>query len=139
MALSIFEEKTHVPEPFELQNVLGDSYQRWREIRDYVYLKYPEAVEKWSFPGKKYGWSYSLKDKKRAIIYFTPKAGYFIIGMVYGKPGVEDALNSDISESIKEIIRTAKVYAEGTGFRVNIRDDSLIDDIKTLVDIKIAH
>ena len=139
MALSIFEEKTHVPEPLEVKHILGDSYEWWREIRDYVYLRYPEAKEKWSFPGKKYGWSYSLKDRKRAIIYFIPAAGYFKIGMVYGKPGIEDALSSDISEQIKGLILSAKSYAEGTGFRVDIKDSSLVDDIKTLINIKLAH
>ena len=60
MALSIFEDKTHVPEPEELKTVLGDSYDWWREIHNYVYQKYPEAAEKWSYSGKKYGWNYSL-------------------------------------------------------------------------------
>ena len=139
MALSIFEEKEKIPEDNDLKKALGDNYHIWNEIKEYVYLKYPEAMEKWSFPGKKYGWSYSLKDKKRAIIYMTPSDGYFMVGLVFGQKATDQAMAMDLSAKIKEIISEAKVYAEGRGFRIEIISNEFIEDIKKLIEVKLAN
>lgn len=139
MALSIFDEKEKMPEVQDLKNVLGDSYSIWSEITKYVYEKYPPAIEKWSYPGKKYGWSFSLKDKKRAIIYLTPSKGYFIIGLVFIQKATNDALSSGLSPKIKDIISTARVYAEGRGFRIDICDIGILPDIKRLIEVKISN
>jgi len=139
MALSIFEEKEKIPEIQDLKKVLRSSYSIWGEITDYVYEKYPQATEKWSYPGKKYGWSFSLKDKRRAIIYLTPTNGYFMVGMVFGQKATDQALSISLSPNIKEIISTARVYAEGRGFRIDIHDNEMLPDIKKLIEIKISH
>ena len=51
---------------------LGQSYDLWQKINDFVYEIYPKAKSEWNFPGKKYGWSFRIKDNRRAIIYFLP-------------------------------------------------------------------
>jgi len=54
------------------------------KIRDRVYEKYPEGFEEWNFPGKKYGWSFRIKDKKRAIVYLLPGDDAFMVAFVFG-------------------------------------------------------
>lgn len=139
MALSIFEEKEKIPEVQDLKMVLKSSYSIWAEITDYVYEKYPQATEKWGYAGKKYGWSYSLKDKRRAIIYLTPSNEYFMVGMVFGRKATDQALSISLSPNIKKIISTARVYAEGRGFRIDIHNDEFLKDIKILIDIKLSN
>ena len=139
MALSIFADKEPQPQINDLKPVLGKMLGSWEEILGYIYSKYPEAVEQWSFAGKKYGWSFSLRDKKRAIVYLTPSSSYFMVGMVFGQKATAQALSTGISEEIKDIIRSAKVYAEGRGFRLDLKDNHLIGDIKRLIDIKLAN
>ena len=48
-------------------------------------------------------------------------------------------MNSEISESIKTEINAAKVYAEGRGIRIEIKDENLLKDIQFLIDVKLAN
>lgn len=139
MALSIFAGKENKPEEQNLINTLGGMYDCWLEIKNFVIEKYPLAQQEWNFAGKNYGWSFRLKDKKRVIIYLIPCDGFFKIALVFGDKATNKALNGNISESIKEEIRNAKVYAEGRGFRIDIKNESLINDIKYLVEIKLEY
>jgi hypothetical protein len=137
MDTSIFDDKNVAPWESTLTDALGDSYVLWKSIRDYVYQKYPKTVEEWKFPGVKYGWSFWLKDKKRVILYLLPRDKYFKISMVFGKKAIAEIMLTDISVEIKELLVAAKVYAEGCGIRIDVRDDKNLTDIRKLIDIKL--
>ena len=93
----------------------------------------------WNYPGKNYGWSYRIKDKKRAIIYLLPRAGYFKATFVFGQEALDCIMLSDISSEIKDELNRAKKYAEGRGIRIDIKNDTNLPDIKKLIEIKLEH
>ena len=136
---SIFMDIAQIPNNQSLQIVLGESFDLWASIRDYTLKNYPKAIEEWNFPGTKYGWSFRIKDKKRAIIYLLPCDNYFSIALVYGEKATNQALSSNISKKIKDIIKAAPVYAEGRGFRIEITGKEKMGDIEKLIDIKLAN
>jgi hypothetical protein len=139
MGLSIFTDKSKSPDNNELKKALTGNYKLWNEIKEYVIIKYPEAEEEWKYAGKSFGWGYRLKDKKRVLVYFMPCDKYFKVSFVFGQKAADEALSSSISKDIKDIISSAKVYAEGRGFRIDVLDKKIINDIKKLVDIKLAN
>ena len=96
-----------------LKEPLGTLFSTWIEIRDFVFEKYPKAVEVWFVSVKKYGWSFRIKDKKRAIIYLSPQKGHFRLTMVFGQKATDRILGSGISESVKTELLNSKVYMEG--------------------------
>jgi hypothetical protein len=137
METSIFSNKDKIPDANMLRLALGEMFDVWTEIRDYVFLVYPKAVEEWYSPGQKHGWSFRIKDKKRAIIYLLPREKYFMVAFVLGEKSTNEAMESEIDKNIKGIIQSARVYAEGRGFRLEVRSKSIVGDIKKLVDIKL--
>jgi hypothetical protein len=139
METSIFKLKEVVPDDIMLSEALGELSSAWKEIRKYVIEVYPKATEEWNFPGAKFGWSFRIKDKKRAIIYLLPREKYFLVAFVYGEKATQAALESEVNIKIKNEIGSARVYAEGRGFRIEVKDNSLVEDIKKLVTIKIQH
>ena len=139
METSIFSNKDEEPDDFRLGGALGNLFEQWMEIRDYVLEVYPAAVEEWSFSGPKYGWSFRIKDKKRTIIYLLPRDGFFLAALVFGAKATDEARNSEISQDIMQIIESARVYAEGRGFRIEVKDGNSIKDIKKLIDIKLKY
>ena len=139
METSIFMDLLKKPETVDLEIPLGNTYPIWIEIRDFVLEKYPAAIEEWHISVKKYGWIFRIKDKKRAIIYLSPRNGFFHVTMVFGQKATDRILNSDISSNVKEELMNSKVYMEGRAVRLDIDDSSLINDIKKLVEIKIAN
>jgi len=78
MDSSVFMDKSQLPSAGDLKGALGDRYQLWMEIRECVLQKYPDGKEEWNYPGKKYGWSFRIKNKKRAIIYLLPRDNAFL-------------------------------------------------------------
>jgi hypothetical protein len=132
-------DKDQLPSSRDLEGALGDKHVLWMEIREAVLHKYPQGVEEWNFPGKKYGWSYRIKDKKRAIIYLLPRDKAFMAAFVFGGKAFHAILESDVSEQIKADLRNARVYAEGRGIRIPVADSSSLKDIFQLVDFKLAY
>jgi hypothetical protein len=139
MEISIFTDKENIPTNEDLVNCLGSSYELWVHLRDFVFEQYPAAKEEWNYPRKKYGWSFRIKDKKRAIIYLLPRDSYFKVAFVFGQKATDHILSSDISKEIKEELSNARVYAEGRGIRITVKDDKKFADIKKLIRIKLAN
>jgi hypothetical protein len=137
MDTSIFTNKAEIPDDFLLRAAVDELFAVWMNTREYVFDVYPKATGEWNFPGPKYGWSYRIKDKKRAIIYLLPRDKFFLAAFVFGEKATQAALSGDISNEIKTIIESARVYAEGRGFRIEVRSNDLVNDIKKLIDIKL--
>jgi hypothetical protein len=139
MDTSVFTDKKNIPNTDDLIDKLGNTYQLWQLLADYVHLKYPTALDEWNFSGEKYGWSFRIKDKKRAIIYLLPRDKFFKVAFVFGQKATDSIQQSNVSQLIKVELDAAKVYAEGRGIRIDLVNDNFINDVFELIDIKIAN
>lgn len=139
MDISIFTDKTVIPTHDNLIDSLSNTYEYWKHLRKRIFDFYPEATEEWKHSGKNYGWNFRIKDKKRVIMYFLPRNGYFKVAFIFGEKAFKAVLESQISESIKKELSEATVYAEGRGIRIDVTDDSCIDDINKLIEIKLQY
>lgn len=137
MDKSIFTDKNTTPSNDDLKESLGDTYQLWQLIKDYVISKYPKGLEEWNCSN--YGWSFRIKDKKRAIVYLLPRDKFFKVAFIFGQKATDKIMQSQISQAIKTELRSARVYAEGRGIRIDVKDDNIISDIKGLIEIKMAN
>jgi hypothetical protein len=139
MDRSVFSDKNSIPSSNDLEIALGNLYELWQTIALYVYSKYPKATEEWTFSGEKYGWNFRIKDKKRAIIYLLPRDKYFKVAFVFGQKAFDIIMKSDVSDAIKKELEIARVYAEGRGIRIDVKNEDTLVDIKLLIDIKISN
>ena len=136
---SIFMDKGVKPENKDLEEKLGKTYPIWSELKNYLNNTLVSPSEEWDFPGKKYGWSFRMKSKKRNIIYFLPREGVFKVAFVFGQRAFDKVMESEVNEFIKNDLREAKVYGEGRGIRIDINDIAILEDVKTLVQIKLCN
>ncbi len=111
--ISVFMEKSEVPTDEKVAEKLGTKYGLWEALRNHVMEIYPAGKQEWNFPGKKYGWSFRIKDKRRAILYFLPREGYFKVAFVFGEKALAAILESDVEKAIKTDLQNARKYAEG--------------------------
>jgi hypothetical protein len=138
MALSIFEDKSTQPTAEMLAQALGERFFVWQNIIDFVKKHHHGAEEVWNY-GKSFGWSLRIKDSKRVIVYLTPGDKIFLVSMVFGKKSTDEAFASIISSKIISIIESAKVYAEGRGFRIEVAGPEFLPDIIKLIEIKLRN
>lgn len=136
---SIFTDKNIKPTSESLKSALGETFEFWKDFVDYTYQMYPGAIEEWNFSSEKFGWGFRIKDNKRVLIYLLPRDRFFKVAFVFGQKATGQILDSTISEDIKKELRTAKVYAEGRGIRIDINEKSNIKDVHQLIKIKIMN
>ena len=135
---SIFTDKELEPNAETLKTALGITYKFWQTLVNYIHSVYPEAIEEWNF-SKSGGWSFRVKDKKRAIIYLLPRESFFKVALVFGQKATDEVLKSKIATDIKTELESARVYAEGRGIRIEVKDEKKENDIKELINIKIRN
>jgi len=46
---------------------------------------------------------------------------------------------SGINKDIKTTIESARVYAEGRGFRIEVKNTAIVQEIRKRIDIKLAN
>ena len=134
---SIFTNKNKQPDNEELKNALGDTYPIWQSIREYTLSQNKKTFEEWNCSN--FGWSLRIKDKKRTIIYLLPREGFFKAAFVFGQKSTDLILKSTVTDTIKAELMAARVYAEGRGIRIDIKNKLMTDDIKQLIDTKLAN
>ncbi len=139
MDTSVFTDKAKIPTLPDLKTALGDRHVLWEELKDFVVAKYPAAEEEWKYPGKNYGWSFRLKDKKRVIMYFLPRDGFFKVAFSFSQKAFEQVLGSNVAEHIKTELIGAKAYVEGRGIRIDVTREADLPDVKSLIEIKLAN
>ena len=132
-------DKDAKPAPKDLKKALGDTYDIWQTLEAFTKKEYPNATDEWNFSSAKYGWSFRISDKKRVLVYLLPRDRFFKVSMVFGQKATDAIMKSAIAETIKAELQNAKVYAEGRGIRIDVKDNTLINDIKELIRIKIAN
>lgn len=136
MDSSIFTDKDHLPTQVDIEKVLGKSYVWWQELVKYVFDQHPVAREEWNY--SKAGWNCRVKDSKRVIVYLMPCDGFFRASFVLGAKATTVILGSDISEDIKAAIAAAKVYAEGRGVRIEVKDKKTLQSVIKIAQVKLT-
>jgi len=137
--ISIFQDKTITPADNDLVEKLDSTYNLWIQLQNFVLSKYPDGLSEWNYPGKKYGWSFRIKDKKEQLFTFLPRDKYFKVAFVFGQKATDIVFASDIIPEIKTELMQARKYTEGRGIRIDIINNLRIPDIKKLIEIKLAN
>jgi hypothetical protein len=138
MAASAFDDKSRPPGARELQGVLGRSAASWTQLVAYVTDRYGPLTEEWRFSGAKYGWSMRLKRKDRVILYLTPQAGRFQVGVALGEKAVKTAHERGLPAAVLSLIDSAPRYPEGRGIRLPVVGRDALRVAQHLADAKMA-
>ena len=138
MALSAFDDKSRPPAPDELAEVLGQALRPWDDLIAHVEETYPPITQLWNFVGAKYGWSLRLKCKDRVVLYMTPQAGVFQLGLVLGEKAAQAAHDANLPDSVLSLIDAAPRYAEGRGIRLPVATGDDLSAVRTLAALKMA-
>lgn len=138
MALSVFDDKSHPPQPAEVAAELGKSATLWTELIGVISKEHSPISEKWHHPGAKWGWSLRLVRKERIVVYLIPQKRSFLAAIVLGQKAFEAAVKSDIPADVIAMLQAAKPYVEGRGIRLPIQRKEDVRTIAKLAAMKMA-
>jgi Protein of unknown function (DUF3788) len=133
-----FIGKTATPTSEEVRASLGESYEVWKTLIDWLAEQGIADLE-WKSISPKYGWSLRPKLKKRTIVHLSPCIGCFRVAFILGDKAVAAARQSDLSKDVLKLLDEAKRYAEGTGIRLLVRKKKDLAAVRKLALIKLAN
>ncbi len=139
MTLSVFSDKSRLPQDNDLAATLGSTFVFWNELKRLIASKFTRLSVEWGYSSKKTGWGLRLKRAKRTILYMTPREGYFMASFALGEKAVKAAHESDLPISVLKVIDSAKKYAEGRGVRLEVRSAEDVRNVEKLAVIKMAN
>lgn len=139
MALSALDDLTQEPTQREVESVLGAALGVWSSLK--AWCDAEGAVDSWAWgsSGKKYGWALRGKLRKRTTAYLIPQHGSFLVGLVLGDRAIAAVHEATLSPAVTDVISSAERYGEGTGFRLPVATAEDLEDIRTLIGIKLAY
>ena len=139
MAFSAFADRSQEPQSPELLEVLGRSGARWNELVEHIEAAYAPLAVDWGFGGAKWGWALRLKQKKRTVLYMTPRERHFVVGFALGEKAVEAARAVPLCDSVLTLIEEAPRYPEGRGVRIEVRTRKDLESVIRLAEVKMAN
>jgi len=132
MAVSIFEDKSVVPDDDLVASALAGSYPLWVDLQKFVKDNYPNVAAEWKFYGKSSGWVCKLLSKKKNLLFFIPKDGCFRLRFGISEKVAPSIESADIPDIIKEAVRIATPYTEGRSVDL----DFYANDVKVMAYVK---
>jgi hypothetical protein len=135
-----FIGKTERPSPEEISAALGPTVSLWNELIEWLASALGVVDQEWKgIYVHKYGWSLTLKRKKRTIVYLGPCAGCFRAAFTLSDKAVAAAKEARLPKKVLEALEEARRYPEGTGLRLVVSKAADLAAIRKLAEIKLAH
>jgi len=116
--------------------VLGPAGELWTVLQDRIRSGYAPVTARWVYGGSRYGWSCRLERHKKGILYMTPDAGHFRVGLAMSDAAREAALASALPAEIREALAEAARAMEGWPVRTTVRTADDVAAVLALADIK---
>jgi len=113
MAVSVFEDKSVIPDDNMIADALAESFALWIGLKSYVEESFPDVRGEWKNYGKSSGWVFKLLSKKRNLLFFIPKNECFRLRFGISEKVAPCIEAADLPETIKEAVRIATPYTEG--------------------------
>ena len=136
---SAFLDRSAPPSEADLKQVLGEAGVLWDQIKDQIGAEFGPLVEKWSYGGKKNGWSLQLKRKSRTVVHLGPREGHFIAATILGERACKAAQTGGLPQRLLALIDEAPRYPEGRGLIFDVRSKTSISSILKLARVKMAN
>jgi len=134
---TLFNNKNEEPNDAILAAALGESKEWLDAISLFIEKEFGDFHSEWKFYGEKQGWSMKLFHKKRNVLFVAPKNGHFRVAFAFGEKAYKDVLQSDLPDTIKQELISAKVYVEGRALRLEIRSKEDFGTVCQLIRIKL--
>ncbi|HEY5487022.1 MAG TPA: DUF3788 family protein [Candidatus Limnocylindrales bacterium] len=126
------------PSSADFLDLLGPAGALWSELQEEIRAACPAVTERWVYGGRKYGWSCRLERGNKGILYMTPDAGHFRIGLALPDAARDAALAADLPAPIREELAATTKVMEGWPVRLAVRTRAEVAIALRLAEIKLA-
>ncbi len=130
-----FTERDKKPSEDEIFTALSQSRALWDEIVLFIENNY-RTKKAYKFYGRNYGWALQFSKSGKALVTLYPAEGEFVAQVILNKDQCEEALNANIGEEKKELIKSTSEIHEGKWIFCRIKAKNDVDDIEKLISVR---
>jgi hypothetical protein len=125
------------PSEKEILAFVGKAGDAWIDFTSFLDKNYDFVPEKRDY-GKNWGWVIRYRKSNRTWIALYPEKNCFVVQIIFGKKEVEKFQSSraDFSDFVLSKFDNTKQLHDGRWMFFNVKDFTLIDDLKKLMKIK---
>lgn len=134
---TFFNNKQLQPTDEMLASALGKTKELLDSIVQFIETEFGESHIEWKYYGAKLGWSLKIFNKKRNVVFIAPEDGYFRAAFAFGEKACQEIMKSDLPDFIKQQLSESKVYVEGRGLQLEIRNTTNTEPLWQLIRIKL--
>ena len=125
------------PSAEDFLDLLGPASALWSELQEAIRAECPAMTERWVYGGRKYGWSCRLERGNKGILYMTPDAGHFRVGLAL----TDAAREAVFAGTIVLFVFVVATFGQGDGgwpVRMPVRTAADVAVALNLAEIKLA-
>jgi Protein of unknown function (DUF3788) len=127
------------PTDVELSQALGAPKALWDRIIAELSQEFGVPLQEWKCYSRKSGWAMRVMRGKRTIVWLAPCAGSIQVAFIIGDRAIKAARTNGGSAKLLRLLDKGQKYPEGTGVRLNIKNDKDLPLVKELAALKLAN
>jgi hypothetical protein len=132
----VLSDKSVQPDDNLLSSVLTDKMPLWKRLLNEISLRHVNSSGVWNYYNDGKQWLFKMVQKKKTLFWGAVHADSFRITFYFGDKA-ESVLNeSDLPQSIKDNFKTAKRYGAIRAISMKIINNSDLDIVFKLAEIK---
>jgi hypothetical protein len=130
------------PSSKDIINFIGAAEAIWNELTEYIENTYQTKPKlEYSRCSMQPGWNVKYKKSSKSLCTLYPMEDYFIALVVIGpkeQDEAEAAMEAGVfSAYVRELYRKSSGYAMGSWLMIEVKDGSILTDIKILMDMRV--
>ena len=131
--------KTAVPDDTRLSEFMGNAWEAYQDMLKQVQEMWPGMELVWKFAGAKYGWAMRLVLKKRIVCYLRAEPDMLRVSFLLGRKAINSCRATELPVWLDELLKNAKHYPEGEHIALVITGAEEIEQILSLIEIKLSY
>jgi Protein of unknown function (DUF3788) len=133
----ILTDKLVIPNEKLIFSIIGKTSVFWLQIMSYAKDNYSDITELWRFYNDGKEWLFRLIQKKKTICWIRVLPGTFRLTFYFGDKAEAFIENSDLDVLIKQDFKTTKRYGKIRGISIKVANETDVENVKKLMDIKL--
>lgn len=133
----VLSDKSVIPTDDFIFSIIGERKVHWLRIMNYLSENYPDASGSWNYYNDGKQWLFKFVRKKKTVFWSSILTDTFRITFYLGNKAEPIIENSDLPVSVKEEFKTAKRYGLIRPVTFIIRNESDVDNILEMINIKV--
>jgi hypothetical protein len=132
----LLTDKQTYPTDDLIFSIIGDNKIHWQSIMTYMSQNYKDSLGPWNFYNDGKRWLFKMVHKKKTVFWAGILTDAFRITFYLGNKAETIIENSELPEIIKEEFKTAKKYGLIRPVSFIIKDQTDVDNVLKMIDIK---